>query len=91
MYDQFGFYSENGFAGAGDAGAPGGGGQRGHGFQRLRFLRFRVRSGRGGNRCGAAPKAAGAGGFRDIFSQFFGGRRRGRPDPKPKKAATSST
>ncbi len=70
MYDQFGFYSDNG-AGAGGPTPPGGGGQRGSqfDFSGLDFSDFA--SGPGASGTGGR---AGAGGFRDIFSQFFGGR-----------------
>src|SRR5947207_3927464 len=74
MYDQFGFYSENGFAGAG----PGQGGQGpppGMDFSGFDFSDYFP-----GGAPGAAGAGAGAGGrrtdqaggFRDIFSQFFG-------------------
>ena len=46
MYDQVGFYSESGFAGA-PGGGPGKGRQPQHGFQRLRFLGLLFASGRG--------------------------------------------
>ena len=49
MYDQYGFYSESGFAAANEGGAAGKGSAPRHGFQRLRFFRFlpgRHRSGR---------------------------------------------
>src|SRR5947209_13639290 len=69
MYDQVGFYSDNGFTGAG----PGGGS---HGqypnmdFSGFDFSDFTTGGGEGrGERT-----ATGTGGFRDIFSQFFGGR-----------------
>ena len=92
MYDQFGFYSENGFTGAGGPSTPGGGGQRGSqldfsGFDFSDFASGPGAAGTGGRR----PEGAGAGGFRDIFSQFFGGRRRSRPPRSRKRAATSST
>ena len=81
MYDQFGFYSENGFSGAG----PGGGPQGGHpgpdfsGFDFSDF--FASQAGRR-----AASESAGAGGFRDIFSQFFSrGGGAGAPQPEPEK------
>ena len=76
MYDQFGFYSENGFAGAGPGGAPGSGGQAGSRFDFSGFDFSDMASGPGAAASGGRrPEAAGgAGGFRDIFSQFFGGR-----------------
>jgi molecular chaperone DnaJ len=75
MYDQFGFYSENGFAGAGGQGAPGNAGTRGSQFDFSGFDFSDMASGAGGAASGGRrPEAAGSGGFRDIFSQFFGGR-----------------
>src|ERR1035437_711599 len=75
MYDQFGFYSENGFAGAGAPGTTGGGGQGGSHFDFSGFDFSDFASGAGGAGAGGRrPEGAGAGGFRDIFSQFFGGR-----------------
>src|SRR5260370_23752967 len=70
MYDQFGFYSDNGFAGAGGPSTPGGGGQRGSQFDFSGFDFSDFASGPGAAGTGGR---AGAGGFRDIFSQFFGG------------------
>jgi molecular chaperone DnaJ len=74
VYDQFGAYSENGFAGA-----PPGGGQRRGSQPNMDFSGFDF-----SDVYGDAPTGAGAGagrrgaeaggGFRDIFSQFFGGR-----------------
>jgi molecular chaperone DnaJ len=79
MYDQFGFYSENGFAGAGSPGGAGNAGQAGSHFDFSGFDFSDVPSGAGGAASGgrrheAGGAGAGAGGFRDIFSQFFGGR-----------------
>jgi molecular chaperone DnaJ len=72
MYDQVGFYSESGFAGAGGPGA----GQGPHpnmDFSGFDFSDFT--EGAGGRRTtGSAGTSGAAGGFRDIFSQFFGGR-----------------
>jgi molecular chaperone DnaJ len=82
MYDQYGFYSENGFAGAGPGGA--GAGQRGPhpgmdfgGFDFSDFM-----SGAGAGASGRRTETGG--GFRDIFSQFFGGRG-GEPHAEPEK------
>jgi molecular chaperone DnaJ len=76
MYDQYGFYSESGFAGAGPGGPGGAGPQPGMDFGGFDFSDFFSQTGSGsgaggGRRTGEAP-GAGAGGFRDIFSQFFG-------------------
>src|SRR5215467_9181789 len=72
MYDQFGFYSENGFAGAGPGG-PGaqGGPPPGMDFSGFDFSEFMSNAGAGAAGGGRRTET---GGFRDIFSQFFGGR-----------------
>ena len=63
MYDQYGFYSESGFPGAG---GPGGQGPHpGMDFGGFDFSDFTSGAGRGRTETG--------GGFRDVFSQFFGG------------------
>jgi molecular chaperone DnaJ len=85
MYDQFGFYSENGFTGAG----PGQGGAQGRGQQpNMDFSGFDfsdVFSGGGaGAGAGGGRRSAESGGFRDVFSQFFGGKG-GAPQPEPEK------
>ncbi len=87
MYDQFGFYSENGFTGAG----PGAGGPQSHGQQpNMDFSGFDFSDVFSGAAGGAGAGAGGgrrnpeAGGFRDIFSQFFGGKG-GAPPPEPEK------
>jgi molecular chaperone DnaJ len=69
MYDQFGFYSENGFPGAG-AGQPGGAHRThpGMDFSGFDFSDFASNSG------GAGRRTETGGGFRDIFSQIFGNR-----------------
>ena len=63
MYDQYGFYAENGFPG----GAPPGAGQPPHGmgFEGFDFSDIFSQAGRGRQSTG------GGGGFSDIFSQFF--------------------
>ncbi|HLH16289.1 MAG TPA: molecular chaperone DnaJ [Bryobacteraceae bacterium] len=83
MYDQFGFYSENGFPGAG-AGGPGG--QRPHpGMDFSGFDFSDIFSGAGaGTRGGGGRRTETGGGFRDIFSQFFGGRG-AAAQPEPEK------
>jgi molecular chaperone DnaJ len=72
MYDQFGFYSDNGYTGAGGPTPPGGGGQHGSQFDFSGFDFSDFASGPGAS--SGTGGRAGAGGFRDIFSQFFGGR-----------------
>jgi molecular chaperone DnaJ len=85
MYDQHGFYSDSGFPGAG-AGGPGAQGpQPGMDFNGFDFSDYFQGGGHGG-----APGGPGAGrgtetggGFRDVFSQFFGGRgASARPEPE---------
>jgi molecular chaperone DnaJ len=74
MYDQYGFYSPNGYPSAG-AGAHGGGGGRPEpnmdfgGFDFSEYFNQQP----GGGAAGGGKRQA-SGGFRDIFSQFFGGR-----------------
>src|SRR5215469_5871701 len=83
MYDQFGFYSENGgFAGQG--GAPHGGAQPNMDFSGFDFSDFFQGAGAGGRRAETAG-AGGGGGFRDIFSQFFGGRGGAAQQAQPEK------
>jgi molecular chaperone DnaJ len=85
MYDQYGFYSENGFPGAGAS--PGGGAQH-HpnmdfgGFDFTDYFAG-ARSGAAGS--GARPKETG-GGFKDIFSQFFKGGAEEEPE-QPEKGS----
>ncbi len=80
MYDQFGFYSESGFPGAGAQQNPGGG----FGFGGFDFTDMFGKS--GGGHAGARPEdfsqEAGGSRFSDIFSQFFGGNRRGQRQPE---------
>ena len=77
MYDQVGFYSENGFPGR-----PGGAGRRepapGHGFRRIRFFGV-FSAARDGQRAASARPAPGtAATSATSFSQFFGGGGSGR-------------
>jgi len=73
MYDQVGFYSENAFPGAGQGGP---GPQPGPDFSGFDFSDyFSGAAGAAGAGAGRRPASTEAGGgFRDIFSQFFGGR-----------------
>jgi molecular chaperone DnaJ len=84
MYDQYGFYSENGFTGAG----PGQGGPQGRGAQpNMDFSGFDFSdafSGAAGAGAGGGRRTSESGGFRDIFSQFFGGKGEA-PQPEPEK------
>src|SRR5215813_5061230 len=72
MYDQYGFYSENGFAGP----PPGSQGPQGQqfDFSGFDFSDFMNAGGaRGTTAGGRRAGSASSGGFRDIFSQFFRG------------------
>src|ERR1051326_4415697 len=73
MYDKFGFYSENGFPGAGGAG-PAGGPQHtpNMDFGGFDFTDYFARGG-SGSRTRESGGGGGGGGFKDIFSQFFRG------------------
>jgi len=83
MYDQVGFYSENGFPGAGPAGGGGAGRgpQPGMDFSGFDFSDFMESPGGGGRR------AEQGGGFRDIFSQFFGGNRGAAAQSEPERGS----
>src|SRR5581483_4271766 len=77
MYDQYGFYSPNGFPGAGPGAGGGGAGraQPNMDFGGFDFSDFFSQQAGGGKRQHpgtgtGSGGASGAGGFRDIFSQF---------------------
>ncbi len=82
MYDQVGFYSENGMPGGAGAGAGPGGPNMG--FGGFDFSDYFTR-GAGARRPGSGagpgpgpgPGAEGGSSFHDIFSQWFGGRSQG--------------
>src|SRR3954462_2879649 len=84
MYDQQGFYSDSGFAAGGGAGQPNQGpgmGFTGFAFSDC-FSQAAQNPGSGSARSGrpaAGPDTGG--GFRDLFSQFFG--RSGQEDEAP--------
>jgi molecular chaperone DnaJ len=83
MYDQYGFYSENGFPGAGGPGGAGAGPSPGMDFGGFDFSDY-FSGAAGGAGAGRRPESGSAGGFRDIFSQFFSGH--GGPQPaQPEK------
>jgi len=84
MYDQYGFYADNGFPGTGAPGGGGGGTGPGMDFGGFDFSDF-VSGAAGGGRGGRRTEGTGAGtGFRDIFSQVFGGGAGGaQPEPEP--------
>ena len=88
MYDQFGFYSENGSAPA--AGIAGRAARPAVGFQRLRFFRFRERRRRAAAAAdAAAPKPAAASAISSASSSADAADRRRRRSRR--RAATSST
>jgi molecular chaperone DnaJ len=70
VYDQYGFYSENvpPHAGAGNS-------QGGMGFGGFDFSEFQKQAGARPRGAGAENFEEGGFGFRDIFSQFFGGKK----------------
>lgn len=83
MFDQFGFYSENGMPGPG--GGPGGGARGPHmDFGGFDFSDVFARSG-GGARPGAG--AGGASNFQDIFNQWFGRTHPEEGAPTPQKGS----
>ena len=92
MYDQYGFYSENGFPGAGPGGPGGPGGPRPQpnmDFSGFDFSDFSDLGGPGGGPSGPGGRRRTqepGGGFRDIFSQFFGGRG-AAAEPEPEKGS----
>jgi molecular chaperone DnaJ len=84
MYDQVGFYSENGFAGP----PPGTAGQPNMDFGGFDFTDFfggAASGGAGAGPGGGRQTETGGGRFSDIFSQFFG--RGGSPQPEPEKGS----
>jgi molecular chaperone DnaJ len=82
MYDQYGFYSENGMPGGG---APGGGGQRPPhmDFGGFDFSDAFSRGGAGGGRARAEESTN----FQDIFSQMFGRQTAEQAAPQPQKGS----
>src|SRR5688572_455700 len=82
MYDLVGFYSENGFPGAGPGGPGSQGPQPGMDFGGFDFSDYV--SGAGGA-AGGGRRTETGGGFRDIFSQFFGGRGGAGAQEQPEK------
>ncbi len=78
MYDQFGFYSEQGFPGAG-AQQPGGPG--------FGFGGFDFSDAFGAGQGAAGPQGGFGGSFSDLFSQFFGGRHGAGEQPAAEKGA----
>jgi molecular chaperone DnaJ len=87
VYDQYGFYSDTPPPNPG-AGATPPGGPNFDGFDFAEYLRQQQRAGRPGNgAAGAMPEdAGGSGTFRDIFSEMFGGGKRGKSQ-QPERGA----
>ncbi len=86
VYDQYGFYSDNipPNGGGPGPGGPGGGPNFG-GFDFSEFLRQQQAA--GGTHPRETEGFAGGGGFRDIFSQFFGNRGNKQAAPQPERGA----
>ncbi len=86
VYDQYGFYSANippngGGFGSGGAGGPSGG-PNFNGFDFSEYLRQQQ------NASSSTETHEGEGfGFRDIFSQFFGGRQQRQTTPQPERGS----
>src|SRR5689334_17118242 len=81
MYDQFGFYSENGYPGAGQGGPGAQGPPPGFDLSGFDFSDFASAQGAGPT----GGRRESGGGFRDIFSQFFGGRGGQQGQPQSEK------
>ncbi len=83
MFDQVGFYSETGMPGGANPYSQGGPGMGFGGFDFSDFLNQQNAGGGGRKRPHPQEGAPGAegGGFRDIFSQFFGQRGQGGAQP----------
>ena len=80
VYDQYGFYSDN-IPPGGPGAQPGAGAHEpGMGFGGFDFSEYV-------NQGGPGTQEAGGAGFRDIFSQFFGGRRADRATTGPEKGS----
>lgn len=94
MYDQYGFYSDSGMPNPGAGPQPGGPNMGFDGFDFTEFIN-RQQAGRPGGRpqpgggagggMGDEGPGFGGGGFRDIFSQFFGGRQGAEAPAQAKK------
>ena len=84
MYDQYGFYSESGFGGGAGPGSRGSGPSPNMDFGGFDFSDYFSGAEAGGT--GGGRRTESAGGFRDIFSQFFGGRAAAQ-QAKPEKGA----
>ncbi len=82
MYDQYGFYSDNGFP---QGGGPGAGSSQGPNFGGFDFEEFVRNSGAGA--AGEANREPGGAGFRfgDIFKEMFRGREAPKPGPQAQK------
>jgi molecular chaperone DnaJ len=85
MYDQVGFYSENGFSGAGPFG--GGGGRRQQPDMDFTGFDFGDAFSNAGSAGGRGTRTDSTGGFRDIFSQMFSRGGTSEPRPEPEKGS----
>jgi len=86
MYDQVGFYSENGASGAGGRSAPGSGPNMGFGGFDFSDIFKQGGGGAGYAPAGGAGAAGGSGNFQDIFNQWFS-RSQGAEQTAPEKGA----
>lgn len=78
VYDQYGFYTDNPPPNTGPGSAPGG-----MGFGGFDFNEYARQNGGAGTAGGPGTEGfGGGGGFRDIFSQFFGGAKRRSQAPE---------
>ena len=80
MYDQYGFYSESGFAGGAGPGSRPGTPNPNMDFGGFDFSDFFATGGAGAG--GGRRTESASGGFRDIFSQFFKGGQQQAPAEK---------
>jgi len=78
MYDQYGFYSENGVPGGGAGPGP----PPGPDFGGFDFSEYFQSGAPGAGRRTSAGDTGSTGGFRDIFSQFFKGGAAEQPEPE---------
>ncbi len=84
MYDQQGFYTDSAFAAGGEP--PNGGGMGFSGFDFSEYF-SQANAGKGGpaGASGARSTGEASGGFRDLFSQFFGRNAQTEESPTPER------
>ena len=90
MYDQVGFYSDQGFTGGGGGGSRGGAHPNmdfgGFDFSEM-FSKAQEETRRSRTSTGGGTGGGGTGAFKDIFGQFFRGGTGGTPDREPEKGS----